>query len=81
MSSFDDAMDDAYDKAGDPYYAEEIRLAQLIAKLEAENARLREALGEIVEWVERWTSGDHPVANVAKKALQQSDDTAGVSDG
>ena len=46
-------------------------------ELEAEVERLRETLGEIVEWVERWTSGDHPVANVAKKALQQSGDTAG----
>lgn len=31
--------------------------------------RLRKALAEICEWVERYTSPGHPVATVAKRAL------------
>lgn len=46
-------------------------LLELVPKSKAaeEVGQMRTALKDIAEWTERWTSGDHSIGNIARRAL------------
>lgn len=65
-------IDYSFENVNDFVHGREVHFEDLQALclgMASENDRLKKALQDIAEWTDRWTSGDHPVGNVARKAL------------
>lgn len=65
-------VDCSFEKVNDWIHGVDVHFEEVQALclgMASENDKLRKALQDIAEWTDRWTSGDHPVGNVARKAL------------
>jgi hypothetical protein len=68
-------VDCSFEKVNDWIHGIDVQFEEVQALclgMASENDRLRKALQDIAEWTDRWTSGDHPVGNVARKALDNT---------
>lgn len=68
-------VDCSFEKVNDWIHGIDVQFEEVQALclgMASENDRLRKALQDIAEWTDRWTSGDHPVGNVARKALENT---------
>lgn len=68
-------VDCSFEKVNDWIHGIDVQFEEVQALclgMASENDRLRKALQDIAEWTDLWTSGDHPVGNVARKALENT---------
>lgn len=68
-------VDCSFEKVNDWIHGIDVQFEEVQALclgMASENDRLRKALQDIAEWTDRWTSGVHPVGNVARKALENT---------